>query len=218
MSIRVRLGVVAFIGGAGLMVAACSSSGATPTTAGATGTAALQQAVSNTVSAPNYSEVLSQTTPQGKQTDYLKYQAPDRLGGYVQSGSSRVYVYVIGSTEYQSQSLPNNSSTKNLTFQSKASQGATASDPVHGYLPYVTQAKHPNRSGDSYSFTLTKQGQTGTFTYTVNGRYISRFTLSVPKSSVRVDISAVGTSPPVSLPSGSSVSPASSAPTTTPSP
>ena len=30
------------------------------------------------------------------------YQAPDRLGGYIQSGNKRTYVYVIGKWEYQS--------------------------------------------------------------------------------------------------------------------
>ena len=56
----------------------------------------LQEAVDNTLAAPNYSEVLTESTPQGKQTDYLVYQAPDRLGGYIQSGTKRTYVYVIG--------------------------------------------------------------------------------------------------------------------------
>jgi hypothetical protein len=217
MNIRTRPKVLSFIVGAGLTIAACSSSGTTSTT-GAPKSASLQQSVSNTVSAPNYSEVLSQNTPQGKETAYLKYQAPDRLGGYIQSGSKRTYVYVIGSTQYQSQAVPNNTSTKHLTFQSQASQGVTASDPAHGYLPYATQAKNPTRSGDTYSFKLTQQGQTGTFTYTVNGQYVSKFTLRVPPSSVQLDISAVGTSPRVALPTGSKVSAASSVPTTAPSP
>lgn len=198
-------------------MAACSSAGTSPTTV-APRSQSLQQAVSNTVSAPNYSEVLREDTKQGKQTDYLKYQAPDRLGGYIQSGSKRTYVYVIGSTQYQSQAVPVGTSAKQLTFQSQASQGAAALDPAHGYLPYATQASHPKRSGDTYSFTLTKQGQTGTFTYIVNGRYVSRFTLSVPSSKVQVDISAVGKSPPVALPAGSKVTPSSSVPTTSPAP
>ena len=200
--------------GAGLVIAACSSSGATPNT-GAPKSASLQQAVTNTLSAPNYSEVLSQSSSQGKQTDYLKYQAPNRLGGYIQSGSKRSYVYVIGSTEYQSQVVPNDTSIKQLTFQARTSQGVNALDPAHSYLPDAAQTKHATRSGDTYSFTLSNQGQTGTFTYTVNGRYVSKFTLRVSTASVQVDISAVGTSAPVALPTGSKVS---SAPTTTPSP
>ncbi|MGH9078622.1 MAG: hypothetical protein ACRDYE_00840, partial [Acidimicrobiales bacterium] len=138
---------------------------------------------------------------------------------YLESGSKRTYVYVIGSTEYQSQAVSDNTPTTQLKFQSQAGQGATASDPAHGYLPYVTQAKHPTRSGDTYSFTLTKQGQTGRFAYTVNGRYISRFTLKVPKSTIHLDIAAVGKSLPVALPKGADISPAATTPTTTaPSP
>ena len=173
------------------MVVACSSSVATPTT-GVPSSTSLPQAVGNTLAAPSFSEVLNQTSSQGKQTDHLVYQAPDRLGGYIQRGSKRTYVYVIGTTQYQSQAVPNATSTKHLTFQSQTSQGANALDPAHGYLPYATQAKHPTRSGNTHSFTLTKNGQTGTFTYAVRGQYISKFTLTVPNGSVNLDISAVG--------------------------
>ncbi len=167
--------------------------------------APLLQAVTNTLSATNYSEVLVESTSQGKQTDNLVFQAPDRLGGYIESGNRRTYVYVIGSTEYQSLTVSSSASTRNLVFYRQASQGAAALDPAHGYLPYASQAKNPKHNGDTYSFTLTKQGQTGTFTYTVDGGYITQFTLSVPNASVRLDISAVGTSPPVALPAGARV-------------
>ena len=217
MHIGKRLNFISIVVGAGLTIAACSSSGTTPTT-GAAKTASLKQAVTNTLSASNYSEVVGQNAPQGKQTDHVRYQAPDRLGGYIQSGSKRTYVYVIGSTQYQSQAVPNNTSTKQLTFHQQASTGATALDPAHGYLPYANQAKHPTRSGDTYSFKLKQGGKTGIFTYTVKGQYVSTFTLRVSSSSVRLDISAVGTSPPVTLPTGSNISSASSAPTTRPSP
>ena len=53
-------------------------------------------------------------------------------------------------------------------------------DPAHGYLPYATQVKHPNLSGDTYSFSVTKQGQTGKFSYTVNGQYVSQISLTAP--------------------------------------
>ena len=195
-------------------MAACGSSGTAPPT---TDSASLQQAATNTVHAPSYSEVLTQITPQGKQIDDLKYQAPDRLGGYIQSGSKRTYIYVIGNTEYQSQPVPGNTSTKQLTLNSQSSQGATALDPAQSYLPYAVQAKHPTRSGDTYSFKLTTQGRTGTFTYTVKGQYVSLFSLNVSTSSVRLKISGIGTSSPVALPTGSSIAPASSVPTTAPS-
>ena len=174
--------------------------------------------MNNTLSAHSYTEVLTQNSSQGEQTDNLTYQAPDRLGGYIQSGSKRTYVYVIGSTQYQSQAVPNDTPLKQLSFQSQASQGATALDPADSYLPYATQTKHATRSGNTYSFTLSKQGTTGTFTYTVNGRYVSKFTLKVPSATAQLDFSAVGSSPPVALPAGSSVSAASSVPTTAPSP
>jgi hypothetical protein len=219
MNIRTRAKVFAFVVGAGVTISACSSSSGTTSTTGSPTNVPLLQAVSNTLSARNYSEVVSQDTSQGKQTGYLKYQSPDRLGGYIQNGSKRTYVYFIGSTEYQSQAVSNNTPTKQLTFHTQAAtQGVTGSDPAHGYLPYATQAKNPTRSGDTYSFKLTQQGQTGTFSYTVNGQYVSKFTLRVPPSSVQLDISAVGSSPQVSLPTGSKVSSASSAPTTAPSP
>jgi hypothetical protein len=166
-------------------------------------------AVPNTLLASNYSEVLNESTPQGKQTDYLVFQAPDRLGGYIQSGTKRTYVYVIGKWEYQSLTVAAGVSTDHLTFYRQASQGATALDPAHGYLPYAKQAKDVTHSGDTYSFTLsetTAQGkQSGTFTYTVSGPYVSEFTLNVATASVQLVISQVGSSPPVELPAGSKV-------------
>ena len=168
-------------------------------------TAPLLTAVSNTLAASNYTQVLVQNTSQGKQTDYLVWQAPDRLGGYIQSGNRRSYVYVIGAYEYQSLTVAAGATPAHLTFYRQAGQGAIANDPAHGYLPYAAQAKHPSKSGDTYSFTLTKNGQTGTFGYTVSGQYISQFTLTVPHASVNLVISSVGTSPPVELPAGSRV-------------
>jgi hypothetical protein len=169
----------------------------------------LKQAVDNTLAAANYSEVLTEDTPQGKQTDYLVYQAPDRLGGYIQSGSRRTYVYVIGKVEYQSLTVANNASTSHLVFYRQAGQGAKALDPAHGYLPYAKQATDIQQSGDSYSFTLaetTAQGkQSGTFVYTVSGSYVSEFTLNVATASVQLVISQVGSSPPVELPAGAKV-------------
>ncbi len=166
-------------------------------------------AVPNTLGASSYSEVLNEVTPAGRQTDYLVYQAPDRLGGYIQSGNKRTYVYVIGKWEYQSLTMAVGASTDHLTFYRQASQGAQALDPAHGYLPYAKQAKDVTRSGDNYTFTLsetTAQGkQTGKFVYTVSGPYVSEFNLSVASASVNLVISEVGTSPPVRLPAGSKV-------------
>jgi hypothetical protein len=169
----------------------------------------LHQAVHQTLAAANYSEVLSEDTPQGKQTDYLVYQAPDRLGGYIQSGSKRTYVFVIGTVEYQSLTVANSASTTHLILYRQTSQGAQALDPAHGYLPYAKQAKDVQHSGDIYSFTLaetTSEGkQSGKFAYTVSGPYVSEFNLNVASSSVQLIISQVGSSPPVRVPAGAKV-------------
>ncbi len=176
---------------------ACTGSQKGPTCSGA---------VANTLAAPNYTEVLTESTARGKQTDYLVYQAPDRLGGYVQSGNKRRYVVVIGKYEYQTLAVAANASTNHLTFyRQQISGGAKNLDPVRGYLPYVYQSKNITQAGDTYSFSLTKGGQTGSFTYTVTGQYVSEFTLTVSSGSVRLDISQVGSSPPVSLPAGAKV-------------
>lgn len=169
----------------------------------------LQQAVTNTLGATSYSEVLTENTAQGKQTDYLVFQAPDRLGGYIQSGTKRTYVYVIGKFEYQSLTVANSASTDHLVFYRQISQGAKALDPANGYLPYAKQAKNVQKSGDTYTFTLaetTAQGtQRGVFAYTVSGSYVSEFTLNVASASVQLLISQVGSSPPVELPAGAKV-------------
>jgi hypothetical protein len=175
-------------------------------------TAPLQQAVTNTLSATNYSEVVTEKTSQGMQTDYLVYQAPDRLGGYIQSGNKRTYVVAMGTFVYQSLTVANNASTAHLTFYRQQSQGARLLDPAYTYLQYATKGKHITRSGDTYSFTLTNSAkQTGAFSYTVTGQYISEMSLVVGTSSVRLDISLVGSSPPVALPAGAKVVGASGA-------
>lgn len=174
----------------------------------------LSKAVVNTQHAPNYSEVVSESTPQGTQTDYLVYQAPDKLGGYIQSGNRRTYVYVIGSKEYQSITVTANTPTKHLVFYEQPSQGAATLDPAHNYLRYAQQAKNPQQSGSTYTFSLTQGGQVGNFVYTVSGKYVSAMTLTVKTASVQLAISMVGTSPPVALPAGAKVVAAPTSPAT----
>jgi len=169
-------------------------------------TAPLSQAVTNTLAAASYSEVLSEQTPQGKETAYLTFQAPDRLGGYIESGSKRSYVYVIGGFEYQSVTTSNSASTKQLTFYRQQSQGgATAVDPAQMYLRLYKQGKHEHQSGNTYTFALTQGSQSGTLTYTVSGQYVSEFTAKVPSASIQLVISQVGSAPPVALPAGAKV-------------
>jgi hypothetical protein len=182
-------------------------------------------AVPNTLAASNYSEVLTENTSQGTQTDYLVYQAPDRLGGYIQSGNKRTYVVVIGTVVYQSLTVTPDTPTSHLTFYRQQSQGAKTLDPVHGYLPYVSQGKTITRSGDTYSFTLTRTVRTATgktakqtaaLSYTVSGQYVSEFSLTVKNAAVNLVISQVGSSPPVALPAGAKVIGANSGAGSTP--
>jgi len=168
--------------------------------------APLQQAVDNTLAAPNFSQVITETTPQAKRTDYLVWEAPDKLGGYVQSGDKRTYVYIIGSTEYQSLTVPAGTPSDHLVFYKQQSQApAAAVDLTHHYLQFVKSATHVVQNGNTYAFSLTQGGQTGQFEVTVNGPYVSELNLTVASASVQLVISQVGTSPPVALPSGAKV-------------
>ncbi|HEV3280650.1 MAG TPA: hypothetical protein VG032_03510 [Acidimicrobiales bacterium] len=167
--------------------------------------APLLTAVSNTLSASSYTEVGGQNSGQGQQTFHLVYHAPDRLGGYIQSGDRRSYVFAIGTSYYQSVTVPTSTPLRRLTFYRQDNPGGVPSvDPAQN-LRYATQAKHVSQSGDTFSFTVTKMGQTGTFTYTVSGQYVSHFTFTVGNASLELSISGVGTSPTVRLPAGAKV-------------
>jgi hypothetical protein len=167
----------------------------------------LDQAVSNTTSADGYTEVFSQNTAQGKETEHLVYQAPDRLGGYDVSGNKRTYVVIIGTKAYESLTVAANAPTSHLTFYEQTVPGAKGFDPTQLYLPYAKQATNVKSNGGTYAFTLTQMGQVGAFVYEVSGWHVSHMTLAVPaaKASVHLAISQVGTSPPVGLPPGAKV-------------
>lgn len=165
----------------------------------------LEKAVANTLAAPNYNEVLTEVGPQGTQTDYLTYVAPSTLGGYIDAAGKRTYVYVIGTTEYQSVPVSSSNPPKVLTFYKQQGQGAAAVDPARHYLGFAATGKNVAHSGSTYSFQLTQQGQTGHFAYTVSGRYISELLLSVATSSVHVVISQVGSAPHIALPKGAKI-------------
>ena len=164
----------------------------------------------HTLGAANYSEVFTEVASVGKQTEFLVFQSPDRIGGYQQSGNKRTYVYVIGKVAYESLTVSAKASTAHLTFYRQplpAGETAKSFDPAHIYLPYARQVK-PNdvqNRGGTYSFTIDKSGQIGHFVYTVSGPYVSEFTLKVGAESVALSISEVGSSPPVALPAGAKV-------------
>jgi hypothetical protein len=165
----------------------------------------LAQAINNTMAASSYSEVIYETTPEGSQTDYLTYHAPNRLGGYVESGNKRTYVYVIGNEEYQSLTVSSASGDKHLTFYRETTEGTAELDPARNYFRYAALAKNATHSGGTTTFKLTQSGQTGTFTFTVSGSYVSSMSLAVKDSSVKLIISQVNSAPPVELPPGAKV-------------
>jgi hypothetical protein len=180
--------------------------------------AALLPAVTNTVGntkthtagAANFSESFTEVASVGKQSESLVFQAPDRIGGYQQSGNKRTYVYVIGKVAYESLTVAAKASTAHLTFYRQplpAGESAKSFDPAHIYLVYARDksVKDLQNQGSTHTFTITKSGQTGHFVYTVSGPYVSEFTLKVGAESVALSISKVGTSPPVALPAGAKV-------------
>ena len=181
--------------GAGAAVGAVQSSSGAP----------LSQAVTNTLAARNYTEVLSEKTPQGSQVAHLVYEAPDRLGGYVQSGSRRTNLAVLGSTEYQSVTVSASHGSSHLVFYSQPSQGATAVDPAHAYLHFYGQGTDVQTNGSTTTMTLTQGGQSDKLTFVVNGSYVSSFSAATPTGDLDLVISDVGTSPPVALPAGAKV-------------
>ncbi len=161
-------------------------------------------AVKTTLASSNYSEYLVEKTPQGNQTASLVYQAPDRLGGWLQSVGRRTYLVIIGSTEYISVTRPAGAAGAPLSFYTQQTTGAQAVDPAHTYLPYYNKGP-ATRSGAVTTVTLSQGGQTEKLTYTVTGNYVSKFTASTPGGTISLDISEIGTSPTVSLPKGAKI-------------
>jgi hypothetical protein len=187
-----------------LLLVAAGAGAAVGATQAASG-APLSQAVANTLAAPNYTEVLSERTPQGNQVAHLVFHSPDRLGGYVQSGSRRTYIAIIGSTEYQSVTVSASHGPSHLTLYSQPSQGAVAIDPAHTYLPFYSKGTNVQKSGSTTTMTLTQGGQSDKLTFTVSGSYVSNFAATTPTGNLSLAISDVGTSPPVVLPANSRV-------------
>jgi hypothetical protein len=171
----------------------------------------LGQAVANTLHSPNYTEYLVERTPQGNQSATLVYQAPDRLGGWLQSATGRTYLVIIGSTEYVSVPQKGKSTGTPTRFYKQQSSGAQAVDPAHTYLPYWNCHGAPTcpttRSGSVTTVTLSQGGQTEKLQYTVTGDYVSRFSAVTPGGTISLDISKVGSSPAVALPAGVKIVP-----------
>ena len=190
----VLLGVVSLVGlGAAVLGTVQASSGT-----------ALGQAVTNTLGSTNYSETLVEKTQQGSETVNLVYQAPDRLGGWLQSGGRRSYLVIIDPIAYQSVTRPASVTRAPLVFYAQQSTGAQNVDPVHHFLPFWNKGPS-TRSGSVTTVTLSQGGQTEKLSFTVTGNVVTKFFAVFPGGSYLLDISSFGTSPAVALPKGARV-------------
>jgi hypothetical protein len=190
----VLLGVLTLVGvGAAVLGAVQSTSGTS-----------LGQAVTNTLKSPNYSEYLVEKTPQGNQTASLVYQAPDRLGGWLESSGRRTYLVIIGSNEYISVTRSAKITGTPLSFYRQQTTGAQQVDPAHTYLPFYDKGP-ATRSGSVTTVTLSQSGQIERLTYTVTGNVVSKFAAVTPGGTISLDISKVGSSPAVQLPAGAKI-------------
>ena len=157
--------------------------------------------MNNTLKAPNYTEVLVQKTTQGNETADLVYQAPDRLSAILSAAGHKTYLFIIGTKEYVAVTTKANAPVP-TKFYTQASAGVQSVDPAQQYLRYWNQGKSTT-NGSVTTVILTQGGQKETLVYTVTGNYVSHFHVSIPGSgSIDLAISAVGSSPPVALPKG----------------
>ena len=196
---------VAVVGIAIAIVAIAAQSGqSTKGEHSSKGPVPLATAVTNTLRSSNFTEQLTESTPQGDQSGHLVFQAPDRLAGYLDAGGRRTYLVVIGSTEYIAISTPTAGGSAPSSYFSQTSQAATAVDPVHTYLKYASQgaARH---SGAVTTVTLRKAGQLETLVFTVKGSHVVSFHATTPGGSIQLTISNFGSSPSVALPAGAKI-------------
>jgi hypothetical protein len=194
------LGILTLVGGGFAVAGAVQSTSST----------SLGQAVKNTLKAPNYTEDLTEKTPQGSQQANLVFQSPDRLGGWLSSSGRKTYLFIIGTKEFIAVTR-SASATPPTKFYTQRTTGAAAVDPAHTYLPYWKCNPRPGapqqvcpstQNGSVTTVTLKQGGQTETLTYTVSGNYVSNFKAVTPGGTIELAISRVGTSPKVMLPKG----------------
>jgi hypothetical protein len=173
----------------------------------------LTQAVDDTLAASNYTQDVTETASKGSESEHVVFQAPDRLGGYVQSGGKRQYVYIIGNREYETVAVAASTPTDQLVFGEQATgtaNAAVSANPASGFLPDFKTAKHIVQHGDLYTFTLSQPGQVGLFQVTLAGQFVSDFSVTVTSGHQRqhlhLVISSIDSSPSVQLPAGAKVS------------
>lgn len=189
----VLLGILTLVGGG------FAAAGAAQSTSGTS----LGQAVGNTLKAANYTEVLTEKTPQGNQQANLVFQAPDRLGGWLRSSGRKTYLFIIGTKEFIAVTRSASASAP-TRFYVQQTSGAVTIDPAHTYLRYYN--KGPSTQNGSVTTVKLKQGgQTETLIYTVTDNYVSNFKAVTPGGTIDLAISKVGTSPKVNLPKGYTV-------------
>jgi hypothetical protein len=167
----------------------------------------LDQAVTNTLAASNYTEDFTQTSPQGSESEHVVFQNPASLGGYEQIGNQRTYVLVQGNKAYAARTTGAGASAAHLVFRQANAQPAKLLDPAHHFLPFADHAQHVVNNGDTYAFTLNEGTEAVSFVYTVSGWHIAQMRLAAPseRATAHLNISEVGTSPPVGLPAGATI-------------
>jgi hypothetical protein len=190
------LAILVLLGGAGALLGLSQSKNAT----------SFATAVTNTLGATSYDESVVATAQGVVESDHLTYNSPDKLGGYVQRNNQRTYVYIIGGRAYETKTVAASTPTSSLTFYSQpATQLANASDPVRQYLRLAGMATNVVQHGQTFTFSVNRGGQTGQFSGSIAGNYISTLNLKVTGETIDLSISNVNSAGTVSLPAGATV-------------
>lgn len=192
--------------GALLLAIHLGSKGSTPVS--------LSTAVTNTIDSGNYNEVLQRSTAPAL-TATLAFQTPDKLGGFFDRGKQRFYDYFLGAYEYQSQAVTPTTPTSKLVFYKQVNtEPAEQMDFVATFLPIYKQkpADKIVQNGNVFSFTLVYSGLTENFTYTVDGKYVTKFQRTLTgtaesSETIQLTISDFGTAAPPALPKDATIKP-----------
>ena len=186
----ILLGILSVVGAGFAILGAVQASSGT----------SLGQAVTNTLKAPSYSEALVEKTPQGNQQASLVFQSPDRLAGSLQASGRKTYLFIIGHTEYIAVTT-SAKAPRPTKFFTQQTTGAVAVDPAQTYLKYWNKGPS-TKNGSVTTVTLSQGGQTEKLIYTVTGNYVSDFKAVTPGGTIELAITDVGSSSPVELPKG----------------
>ncbi len=113
----------------------------------------------------------------------------------------KTYLFIIGTTEYIAVTTTASAPVPTKLLHTEDDRGECPwTRPTR---TCATTTRGPStRSGSVTTVTLTQGGQKETLTYTVTGNYVSEFHAATPDGAINLAISDVGTSPPVALPKG----------------